>query len=209
MIAIATVLLLLIKLLLFLAAALLALIILLLIVPVEYTLSADLKERTTAGAGARWALVKALVSFEDFTPRVGMSVFGREIRLRRAEKRLKDKAEKKKRKGRRPMPGMAFFREALSFLKEILDVLKPKEFYAEGYYGLDDPADTAALSALIMQLCSCMPNARLELCPVFDSELIDMHLRISGSVVPIMLVFIALKYLLKKDVRRVLIFREG
>jgi len=208
MVAIASVLMFLLKLLLFLTAALLVLLILLLTIPLEYSLSAVMKGSLTANADARWAVLGVSVSAEDWSTRVRMSVFGREIRLRRAEKKIRDKTQEKKRKGWRRKPGIEFFSEALSFLKEMLEVLEPREMYAKGCYGLDDPADTAALSSLIMLACSCMPGVRLELYPVFDSELVDISLLIAGRVVPIMLVFIAVKYLLKKEVRRVLIFRE-
>jgi hypothetical protein len=196
------------KLLLILMAALLVVLLVLLIMPVGYSISAAVKGSLILRMEASWAVIKVSVAAEDLSARVGMSVFGREIRLRRGEKKIRAKAEEKKRKGRRRKPGVAFFREALSFLKEVLEVLRPRELRAEGCYGLEDPADTAALSSLIMLAGSFLPGGQMELNPVFDSELIDIRLWIAGSVVPIMIVFIAVKYLLKKEVRRVLILRE-
>lgn len=196
------------KLLLILMAALLVVLLVLLIMPVGYSISAAVKGSLILRMEASWSVIKVSVAAEDLSARVRMSVFGREIRLRRAEKKIRAKAEEKKRKGRRRKPGVAFFREALSFLKEALEVLRPRELRAEGCYGLEDPADTAVLSSLIMLAGSCLPGGQMELNPVFDSELIDIRLWIAGSVVPIMIVFIAVKYLLKKEVRRVLILRE-
>jgi hypothetical protein len=205
---IAGILIFLLKLLLFFALALILIFFMLLAMPVDYSISAAAKGSLKADAYVRWALLKASVLVLNRSAQVRIYLLGRELKLRRAEKKIKDKKKEKKRNWRSRKPGMEFFREAISFLKEILYALKPGEVNVKGRYGFDDPADTAVLSSLIMGVCSCLPGANIELCPVFDSEVIDMSLLISGRLAPITLVFIALRYLLKKEVRRVIIYRE-
>lgn len=196
----------LLKIVLFLAEVFLLLLVLILVVPFKYSFSAMLREKTIIMMKARWAIFDAGMTFEDWSPSMNVGVAGRTVRSGPVKRKSRKKPEKKKRKrqGGKRKPGMEFFRQAFSFIREVLSVLKPKEVSACGYFGLDDPADTAALASVLMLLRGCMPEGNIAVDPVFDSEVMDLEIKISGSIVLLLLVFIILKYLLKKEVRRII-----
>ena len=198
----------LLKTLLFLTASLFLLLLLILIIPFSYSFSAVLKVTTVLKMELNWAVLHVSMSLEDWSPRMRIAIMGRTIRLGKAEKKIREKTGKGKRKGRFGKPGIAFFREAVSFVKEVFGVLKPREISARGAYGLDDPADTAALSSVLLMAGSCLPGANIEVCPVFDSAMRDVEIRITGRIFLILLVCIMIKYLLKKEVRRVIFHKR-
>lgn len=204
MVVIASILFFLLKALLFLAAVLILLLLIVLIIPFSYSFSAFLKEKIFLNMEFNWSLLHGSMSMEDWSPRINISIMGRTIRAGKAEKKIKEKTEKRKRKGRFGKPGIAFLREAVSFVKEVFDILKPKEMWARGAYGLDDPADTAALHSVVLMVSSCLPRANVAVYPVFESEMRDVEIRIAGRAMPILLVSIMIKYLFRKEVRRVI-----
>lgn len=207
MIVIAGILFFLLKALLFLAALLIFLLLIVLIIPFSYSFSAVLKDNTFLDMKFKWSLIHGSMSIEDWSPRIDISIMGRTIRLGKAEKKIREKTAKDKRKGRFGKPGIAFLREALSFVWEVFDVLKPKEMWARGTYGLDDPADTAVLQSVVLMIRRCLPRANVAVYPVFESEMRDVEVKVAGRIVPIMLVSIMIKYLLKKEVRRVIFLK--
>jgi hypothetical protein len=192
------------KTLLFLIVALLVLLLLILIIPFTYSFSAFLKEKTIIHMEAHWIVLHAELSLEDWSPHMKINVLGRTVKSGHVEKKIRKKSAEKERKKKFEMPDIEFFREAISFVKEVVEVIKPKVMTAQGFYGLDDPANTAAVSYLIMLVNSIAPNAQIRLNPLFDSEMKDMEVNISGRITLILLIFIMIKYLLKKEVRKVL-----
>jgi hypothetical protein len=105
------------------------------------------------------------------------------------------------------MPGIAFFKEVMSFSKEVFSVLKPKKITALGFYGLNDPAHTAMVSVIIKLFCDVVPQAQIDLELIFDSEMTDVEINISGRIRLIILVYILIKYIFRKEVRK-MIFKK-
>lgn len=204
MVIVASILSLILKTLLFLTITLLVLLMLILIIPFTYSFSAISKEKTIIHMEAHWIFLRAEMSLEDWSPRMKINVLGRNVKSGHHEKKIRKKPPKKKRKKKFQMPGIAFFSEAILFLKEVVSVIKPKVMTAYGFYGLDDPANTAAVSYIIILVNSIAPNAQIRLNPVFDSEAKDFQVNISGRITLIVLIFIMIKYVLKKEVREVL-----
>jgi len=192
------------KTLLFLTISLLMLLLLILIIPFTYSFSAISKEKTIIHMEAHWIVIRAEMSLEDWSPRMKINVLGRNVKSGHHEKKIREKPPKKERKKKFQMPGIEFFREAILFLKEVVRVIKPKVMTAYGFYGLDDPANTAAVSYLIILMNSIAPNAQIRLNPVFDSEMKDFQVNISGRITLMLLILIMIKYILKKEVREVL-----
>jgi len=204
MVVIASILSFILKTLLFLIIALLVLLLLILIIPFKYSFSAFLKEKTIIRMEAHWIVLHAELSMEDWSTRMKINVLGRTVKSGHVEKKIRKKHVKKERKKKLEMPGIEFLKEAILFLKEVVEVIKPKVMTAQGFYGFDDPANTAAVSYLIMLINSIAPNAQIRLNPLFDSEMKDVEVNISGRITIILLICIMIKYLLKKEVRKVL-----
>ncbi len=188
MVVIASILGFILKALLFLAALLVFLFLIVLIIPFSYSFSAVLKDEAFLDVEFKWSLIHGSMSMKDWSPRIDISIMGRTIRLGKAEKKIREKTVKKKKEGRFGKPGIAFLREALSFVREVFDVLKPKEMWARGAYGLEDPAYTAVLQSVVLMISSCLPRANVAVYPVFESEMRDVEVKIAGRIVPILLV---------------------
>ena len=207
MVVVASILSLILKILLGLIIILLALLLLMLIIPFTYSFSAFSKEKTIIQTKAHWIFFRAEISLEDWSPHVKINVMGRNVKSQHVKKKIRKKPAKKERKKRLEMPGIEFLREAIMFLKEVVRVIKPKVVTAYGFYGFDDPANTAAVSYIITLLNNIAPNAQIRLNPVFESNMNDFQVNVSGRITPILLVLIMIKYILKKEVREVL-FRK-
>jgi hypothetical protein len=192
------------KIVLILLLAILVMLLLILLIPFEYSISALLKEKASFYLQVQWALFRFELLLEDLKPSIKISVFRRMIMNRPVGKRFRKKPVKKAGKSKFKMPSMAFLKEILSFLKEIFNIFKPKEIKAFGYYGLEDPSNTAVVSFIIMLVSEFAPWAQIGLNPIFDSELTDVEINISGRIVFIVLVCVVLKYIFKKEVRKVL-----
>jgi len=182
---------------------LLLILLLILLIPFEYTISALLKENANLYFRVHWALLEVELLLEDLKPFIKVRLFGRIIMKELPKKRAHKKPEKKGRKSNFKMPGMAFFQEILKFVKEFFNILKPKEITAFGYYGFNDPAHTALVSFLINLLCDLVPLAQIALEPIFESEMTDVEINISGRIRLVVVVYILIKYLFKREVRKV------
>jgi hypothetical protein len=187
-----------------LLAAIFVMLLLILLIPFEYSISALLKEKANFYLQVQWALFRFEILLEDLKPSIKISVFQRMIVNRPVEKKIRKKPLKKAGKSKFKMPGTSFFKEILSFLKEGFNISKPKEITAFGSFGLDDPSNTAVVSFIIMLVSEFAPWAQIGLNPIFDSEMTDVQINISGRIVLIVLVCIILKYIFKKEIRKVL-----
>jgi len=199
----------LVKIILILLLVIVVILILILIIAFNYRISAVLKERADFYLHVNWAFFEVELWLEAIKPFVKVRIFQKVIINEPLKKspRKKPKSAKKLKKSDFKMPGMTFFMEILNFSKEVLNVFKPKEISAFGTYGLDDPVNTAVISFFIQLFSELVPQANIRLEPVFDSEMTDMEINISGKIRLIVLVYILIKYLLKRDVRQV-VFRK-
>ncbi|WP_160316212.1 hypothetical protein [Acetobacterium bakii] len=200
---------LLVKIMLIILLVIIVILLLILIIPFNYRISAVLKEKANIYLHLNWAFFEVELWLEDLKPFVKVRIFKRVLINEPLKKSLRKKPKpvKKTRKSNFKMPGMTFFKEILNFAKEVLNVLKPKKISAFGTYGLDDPVNTALVSFLIQLFSELVPHAHIGLDPVFDSEMTDVEINISGKIRLAVLVYIFIKYLLKREVRQV-VFRK-
>lgn len=194
---------LLLKIVLILLIAILVILFLILIISFEYKISAVVKEKANFYFRVHWTLFEVELMLEDLKPFIKIRLFGRIVMNQPPKKRVRKKREKKASKSSFKMPGLAFFQEILKFLKELFNIFKPKEIMAFGYYGLNDPAHTAVVSFVINLLSDLVPLAQIRLEPIFESEMIDVEINISGRIRLMVLVYILIKYLFKREVRKV------
>ena len=179
--------------------ALFLLLLLVLLIPFDYSISATIKEKASLAVRVRWALFQFALLMGDGRPSFEFSLWGRIIKsgpITKKASKKEAKKKKKKKESRVQRPGIAFFKAVLSFSNEVLDVLKPKHFTANGTYSLDDPADTATISAVIALIRAIWPGTRIDLTPSFEAEATDVAIDCTGRIVLILLVIIMLKYLL-------------
>ncbi len=191
------------KLVFILLLVLIVMLFLILLIPFDYRISALLKEKPSFSFHIHWVLFQVEILLEDMKFFVKVRIFRRIIVNESLKKSLQKKTVKKATKSNFKMPGMAFFKEFLKFSKEVLNMLKPKEMTAFGYYGMNDPAHTAMVSAIIQLFSKLAPWAQIGLEPVFESEMTDVEINIYGRIRLIVFVWILIKYLFKREVRQV------
>lgn len=192
-----------VKIVLFLLLVLFLFLLLILVISFGYQIKAVLKEKANFYFHVHWVLFHLEFLLEDMNPSVKVRIFQRVIINEPLKKSSRKKPEKKAEKSDFKMPGISFFKEIMNFLKELFNVLKPKEMRAFGSYGLNDPVHTALVSFIINLFSDLVPRAQIGLKPVFDSEMLDLKIDISGRIRLIVLVYILIKYLFKRDVRKV------
>jgi hypothetical protein len=194
-----------------------------LFIPIRYSF-AGTKVDDSASVRASISLFFGLVRFvfrKKFLEKekLQLQVFGLKFKINTdrkasAEKKKKDVKEdieiEEKHKG---MNFSAIFDKKLrktffdAFIK-IFNHIKPKHFYLEGKYGFEDPYYTGITLAAINILAPILKQYRINARAVFDDEILEGRMLISGKVVIYKLVFIALKLCLNKNVRRALKHKE-
>lgn len=192
-----------VKIVLILLLAIFMILLLILLIPFDYAISALLKEKAVFNLLVHWGFFQVELLLEDKQPTVKARIFRRIIMNEPVKKRSGKKPVKKGEKSNFKRPGIAFFKEILKFLKEVFNVLKPKRITAFGSYGLNDPVNTALVSFIIQLFSNLVPHAQIGLEPLFDSEMTDVEINISGRIRLIVLVYILIKYIFKKEVRKV------
>ena len=192
-----------VEIILILLLALFVILLLILLIPFDYTISALLKEKAFFNLLVHWGFFQVELLLEDKQPIMKARIFQRIIMNEPVKKRSRKKPRQKPGKSNSRRPGIAFLKEILKFSKEVLNVLKPKEITAFGSYGLNDPVNTALVSFIINLFSDLVPQAKIGLTPLFDSEMTDVEINISGRIRLIALVYILIKYIFKKEVRKI------
>jgi hypothetical protein len=186
---------------------------LILLIPFKYSLSVMINEKSKFYVYLDWAVLRVEFLMEEMKPFVKIYIMRRVILYKLLEKypsKIKSKKQSLKHPVRKPqksrfkMPGTTFFKEMFLLLKDVLNVIRPKEIKAVGSYSFDDPALTALVNFIITVINDAIPSAEIWVNPLFDEDTTDVEINISGSIVLIKFVYIFLKYIFKKEVRNVL-----
>lgn len=125
------------------------------------------------------------------------------------EKKITEKEKKEKKEKRKGANLSAVFDKNLrkTFINAFIKVfnhIKPRHFYLEGRFGFEDPYYTGIALAAINILGPALKQYRINARAVFDDEILEGKMLLSGRVVIYKLAFIALKLYLDKNVRRAL-----
>lgn len=185
----------------------LGLIFLILLAPFKYSALMLINEKNNINLYLNWVIMKVEFLIEEKKPNIKIYILGKRVRsispiAKKAK--LKDKSEKKK----TGMPSKDFFVEMFSLIKEVFNILKPKELILRGTYGFEDPSITGILNIIVIFIADAMPWAQIDLNPVFEEEVIQVEIRTYGSVRLIIFIPLMLKYVLKKEVRKVLFHKS-
>lgn len=190
----------------------LGLILLILLAPFKYSALVLIKEKININLYLNWVILKVEFLVGEKKPNVKIYMFGKFIKFV-SHSSKKDKLEKKlktktKTKTKTKMPSKEFFIQMLSLIKEVFKVIKPKEFIAKGTYGFEDPSITGIFSFVLVFITEAMPRAQIDLNPVFEEEIMNVEVSTYGRVSLITLIFLMIKYVFKKEVRKVLFHKS-
>ena len=194
-----------------LLAALILLVLVALLIPLQYQVKTHFKDESFLLARMRYAFLLFELSLTEAGLQTEFQLFSWKINPGRSPKKAKDKQKRKKgkrSKRQRKRPGRIFFAATKRLICSVYRTTRPRVFSAIGTYSLTDPAETALLAMFIMALAAALPRADISLQPDFINEANDTRVELAGRIVPIVLVFYAIRFMLKKEVRQVLIGRR-
>lgn len=198
----------------FLGLLLLILLAALLFIPFGYMFVGKKYEAVAVRSNVSWLFGLVMVTFKKNMGSKGYMVLqlcGLNFKLKPQEKKNREKGKEKekgnKKKNRKKPTGiLRFFNKEFTglILKAFIDlfnIVKPKRFYLEGRFGFEDPYHTGIASALLNILRQQLRMIPINAHAVFDEEVLEGKLLISGRIMLIRVVYIALKLYLNKHVR--------
>ena len=183
-------------------------ILLILFAPFKYSALVLIKEKTNINLHLNWVILKVEFSLEEGKPSTKIYIFGKRISfisLTRKKTKLKMKKRDKK---KFEMPSIEFFIEMFSLSKKVIKVIKPKEFISKGTFGFEDPYVTGIVNLVLIFVAEVMPFAQIDLSPVFEEEVMQVEISTYGSVSLIILICLTVKYVFKKEIRKVLFHKN-
>ncbi|HEY9062367.1 MAG TPA: DUF2953 domain-containing protein [Pseudobacteroides sp.] len=101
-----------------------------------------------------------------------------------------------------------FLKPIMKALKELFYHIKPKRFKLEGRYGFEDPFYTGVALASFNIMRPLFINYNVNVCPVFEDEILEGNFLIKGRLILIAVMVIAIKTLFNKNVRKILFSKE-
>jgi hypothetical protein len=182
-------------------------ILLILFAPFKYSALVFIKEKINTNLFLDWVIFKVEFLIEEKKPFMKVYILGKLIKSisptpKKVQRKNKSKREKTE------MPNKEFFVQMFSLGKEVFKVIKPKEFIASGTYGFEDPSITGILNLVLVFIAEVMPWAQIDLNPVYEEEAMWVNIRTYGRVSLIILIYLILKYVFKKEVRKVLFHKS-
>lgn len=193
---------------LILLLAVLLLLLAALLFPLHYLAETRIANVATGLLQLRYACLQLDIRMTDFHFSREFRIFGRCIRGTTSHREKRAHKPRSRRRKHRSLPGPAFLSLLRRYLADILQSVRPREIFAAGTYSLDDPADTALLAMLAATVSALLPRADIALQPSFGCEPTDVSIRIAGRIVPIVLVWLTIRLLFRKEVRGVVFGRR-
>jgi hypothetical protein len=92
----------------------------------------------------------------------------------------------------------------LEYVKKVVSIARPKYLHLYGTYGFEDPSLTGLACGALGIIRTILPEARLNLNPVFDEEVLDLDFRVQGSMTAGSLAYQTVRTVFKKPVRKVI-----
>lgn len=184
-----------------------------LVIPLKYKLTAHINKEDEEDIwhAEYTGIFKLLLGFimikfiyNKKNPELKVQLFGLPIVSKRIAKEKKKESKKEKYNRNHELPGIDIIKKCWTFLKEIIDVIKPEIFNAEGFYGFDDPSVTGAVCAASGIVKPLIPSCRINLTPVFDEESCNVKILLAGGFSMIKALYMSLRFIFRKDIRKVI-----
>ena len=150
------------------------------------------------------------VKFDDIKEPDGL-LESSEVKIKRV-KMADDKAEEQKETAENDETqkiDLNYFRkmpkeERKKIFRAVLRGVKPKDFYAKGVVGFDDPALTGQVVGALWALNGIL-DKRIEAKASFDKVIMEGEACVKGYIVPAAMLFYILRFLAVKPVRKIII----
>ncbi|URZ08367.1 DUF2953 domain-containing protein [Clostridium felsineum] len=150
-------------------------------------------------------IIKIKFIRKDNKLNLGIYLFGKKLKFK---KKSNKKKQKEKKKSKRKIKWVNILSNIIQYFKEIINILKPKVFKVEGVYGFYDPSLTGITTGIIPILKSVLPLSNVNLQPVFEEEALDIEVEVTGYIIPMVMIVDTLKFILNKEVRKVIFKKD-
>lgn len=186
---------------------LLLILLLVLFLPLEYSL--ELKYNESLNIKASISILKGFLGARTFTEEdticfsiniAGITAVKKNIKELINKTKEKDKTAAKKSRSKfsiRNLTSDGFIRDILMYLKDILNIIKPKVFHLNGSFGFEDPSLTGLLCAVLPSIQLLTQNCNINYTPVFDDRSAEIYLYVYGNLFPFSAIFKTLRFLFK------------
>ena len=215
------------RILLYILIFIVSLFLLIVIIPLEYEFKAKVDEKVSVSANLMlFKFLKVIVSYKDketfYQVKVNrLSIINKNSKktnktikkstksTKRANKKRAKEDLKTKKSNFNIMDYVEreFLMDSINYIKNIINIIKPKSIKIYGIYGFEDPSLTGMACGIIPVVTKLIPTREINLEPVFDDEIIDINCEIYGKISLIIVAIKTLKFVLKKNNRRK-IFRK-
>ncbi|URZ03300.1 DUF2953 domain-containing protein [Clostridium felsineum] len=152
-----------------------------------------------------FGIIKIKFIRKDNKLNFGIYLFGKKLKFK---KKSNKKKQKEKKKSKRKIKWVNILSNIIQYFKEIINILKPKVFKVEGVYGFYDPSLTGITTGIIPILKSVLPLSNVNLQPVFEEEALDIEVEVTGYIIPMVMIVDTLKFILNKEVRKVIFKKD-
>lgn len=186
------------------------LILIVLVLPCKYNFSVAINDKDAYFHGEVYLichLLKLNILLKSPENRIEISILGKKYPLKFDRKSHNNHVSQIKIKDVYDFLDFDFLSSGLSYIKQIVHILKPKYVGVKGTYGFYDPAETGFLCAFISMIPQIMMEDCIHIClnPNFQDEIIDIKIDICGKLTTLSIVVKTIKFVMKKEVRQVLI----
>ena len=182
----------------------------LLVVPFDYNFHGYINNNIYGIADVRcfFGLIKFIVHKEKEEPCIKMrfSICGLGFPINKNRKnniKNKDKKKKVKKNSNRKMEiTKKLICTCYEYLKDIINIVKPKHINISGTYGFDNPFITGIVCGVISIINSVIPNSAVNIKPEFKDEVYDIKINGYGKVVGFIVLSRTLRFIIDKEVRK-------
>lgn len=193
------------KLILIVFLVLLTFLIIALFVPINYRLRGEINDELYYEGNCSWflGLIKFNLIKDENKPKLQVILFGKAIKVRTKKNKLNKKRNAVP-KAKNKFPGWDFIKEAIYYIGDILNIIKPKVFKISGVYGMEDPCATGLINGFLCIVKGIIPPEAIELNAVYDDEILNIGIIVEGNLKLFIIGIRTLKFLLKKENRKII-----
>ena len=168
-------------------------------VPLKYNAHAYVNdERAEYAACVKliMGLIMIKILYDSAKPVIEVRLFGIRIIKKTIEKH--DYSNKRTKNKNNEKFKMSSLKEYFEFFKDIVRIIKPKEFVVEGTYGFEDPGVTGVVCSVYYMIKPLVRSCRINLKPVFNEECFDIKAHMSGQFIIIKVLYKIFMFYIKK-----------
>lgn len=191
-----------------------------LFIPVKYAISGKKDHDSQLHVNVSWAfnLVKTDMTFKCGSKlNTDFAVAGYSVDIEsgyKKEEKLSCEKEKKAGKGKKKMHirqilSKSMFKSIRVLISDFLRLLKPEKLKLIGIIGFEDPYYTGMICSLIYGLKGQLKSSDIDVTSAFDREVFEGNFEIEGKLTVAAFMFILMKFVFSKPVRRILVYQIG